>query len=94
MNAMPQTREISTALDRALMRACTMPTRLRTLALSLVSHRALLRSTGPLGAFDHDPKARDENRRAIHMTLQTAIISSGLMLGIVRRNGNGYEVLP
>jgi hypothetical protein len=83
-------RQISVACALALRAACSPPPEtLRTLALSMVSHRTLLRGPGPLGIFDMDPKERAEKRRASHELSQTAIIAAGISMGIVFKNSTG-----
>lgn len=62
---------------------------LRSLALSMVSHQTLLRGPGPLGFWCPDRKAMDEQLRLNDAQRQTAIIVSGMALGLVFKNAKG-----
>lgn len=94
MNELHQTTGISAIGKREMRLACAAPREpLRSLSLAMVSHQTLLRSTGSLGMFDLDPKGAAAKQRAGYQLRQTAIITAGLMLGIVFRNAKGeFEV--
>jgi hypothetical protein len=82
---------------RLLLKLACPPRRetLRQLAFSMVSHHTLGRSTGPLGFWSIDAAVMGEKARQNDIQRQTAIISSGLLLGIVVRNADGnFEVRP
>lgn len=66
--------------------------RLRALALSTVSERTLVRSTGPLGAWSMEPKVSLWKHRANYAQRQAAIIKAGIELGVVFKTNKGFEV--
>lgn len=79
----------ATVAGLLLQRAVAGQVSLRQLALCMVSHQTLLRSTGPLGRFDLDPKEAQRKTTALNEHRQTAIILSGKALGIVFMNARG-----
>ena len=58
----------------------------RRMAFSTTAAWVLLRSTGPLGTFDLDPKRAAEKQQADAVWRQTAIITSGMAMGFVFLN--------